>query len=554
MNKRVIKVFTSVFMSVLLCTGLIIGTSLSVAANNQESGDVTVSEWTVDNKINNNKTTEEIKVDIEVEEIYSGKWVSGYIYHMTYTIPEDFNKDNIHFDIIGDMTDYYRELTKNEDAAYLPGDNEKFDVKVINKSAIEFTYKENSFKTGTGNYFTAAADDKVYDANNNEGYIKDAITFDGYNMDYKRCIWRTSNSALKELLNITSNNSIKYTDALINEALVKKGYEGIEELNKYYLDFMNKKYNKENTRLNQFKVNEITDSIFNGYVVGIREINPEIAALGYDLFYNNLFMIGIGDTVIENNYSGKDKEYIINGKYSIGSWMRGNVKGEEYFNKNLSNIKNDNKEYTLLEATLYLEGPYITNPYQSTTFGIEMYMDLVAKTSYTVIHEYFTSRNNEEYVQDGTVEIKDMEILSGKIIDVSAIEKKTIFNSNEYIFDKDASSKQLTATYDAAKNVLNLRYYRSVVDETTTGEEEIETPNPYDENETTTGEEEIETPDPYDENETATEEEIEIPDGEKPYDGPSTGDKTAFVLMLIMLIAVGTVMCIKSKGNELEEK
>lgn len=177
MNKKIIKIFTSVFMSVLLCTGLIIGTTLSVEANNQKSGDATVSEWSVDNSINKNKTTEEIKVDIEVEEIYSGKWVEGYIYHMTYTIPEDYNKDNIHFDIIGDITNYYRELTKNEDVAYCPGDNEKFDVKVINKSATEFTYKENSFKPGTGNNFTAAADDKVYDGNNKEGYIKDAITF-----------------------------------------------------------------------------------------------------------------------------------------------------------------------------------------------------------------------------------------------------------------------------------------------------------------------------------------------------------------------------------------
>ena len=391
-------------------------------------------------------------------------------------------------------------------------------------------------------------------------------------MDYTRCVWHTSNSALKALLNITSDNSKKYTDALINETLVKKGYKGIEELNKYYLDFMNEKYNKENTRLDQFNVNEITNSIFNGYVVGMKEINSEIASLGYDLFYNNLFMIGIGDTVIENNYSGKDEEYIINGKYAVGSWMRGNVDAEEYFKENISNIKNDNKEYTLLEATFYLSGPCITNPYQSTSFGIEMYMDLVAKTSYTVIHEYYTSRNNEDYVKDGTDEIEYKGILPGKIIDVSAIEKETIYNSNEYIFDKDASSKQLTVTYDTVKNVLILRYYRSVVDETTTEEEEIETPNPndeneitteeeeietpnpYDENEITTEEEEIETPNPYDENETTTEEEIEIPDGEKPYDGPSTGDKTTFVVMLIMLIAAGTVICIKLKENELEQK
>ena len=545
MTKRIFKKIANPVCPALMAITLMAGMLSPVAADENTTG-----KWKCDRTINSNITTEGIGVEVAE----SGSYWDGYVYNIDYTIPEEFNGNAIHFDIVGDLENYYKEKY-GKDITYLPGDNEKFKVTVTNQSGIEYTYADNSFTVGTANRYIAGEDDKVFANGNKEGYIEGATTFDGYNIDYTSCVWRTSNSALKSLLNTTSSSSKYYKDDKIDAALKDKGYSGLEELNKYYLDYMNNRYNKENTKLEQFEVNEIVNSIFNGYIISsIREINPEIATLGYDLFYNNLFMLGYGDTEILNNMSGMEKEYILNGTYSIGSWMRGDTDVEDILGKNLESVVNNGEKYELADATLYFSGPYMTNPYQSTSWGFELYVDLVAKTSYKVVHEYYTDLDGAGYALDGSFTTDSVEVTAGDTIYSADLEKISEYNGESYEFDKDDIVESIVAEAQADKNVITFKYYRTVITEpeTTTPENptEPETTIP----ETPSRDPEVEADTEIIETETEIETETNRPSRTPEVEADSElGDSISVVAVLIVLLATTVVIYISIRKKHIRE-
>ena len=90
---------------------------------------------------------------------------------------------------------------------------------------------------------------------------------------------RNYNTALKELVPNSSGRNM--TDENIDEALKENGYNGIEDYAKYLLDFYNKKYNTNYSRLDSFSkgiIREIlsdTDPIY--------AYNSAYAALGLDM-------------------------------------------------------------------------------------------------------------------------------------------------------------------------------------------------------------------------------------------------------------------------------
>lgn len=311
-----------------------------------------------------NTGSEGVTVAIK-DEYDKKKW--QYNYYFEYTIPENYDEKTIKIDLIGDLMKYY------EAGTYVPGDGENFYVNIINLSKNEYVYSNGSMKITDGNYVEEKDADMAYTYDNTEAeYIKGAYTsLSNRPIAVKSTVWRTSNSALKELLGITSNSSKNYTNELITNALIEAGYEnGLDDIDDYYIDYMNKKYDKNKEKLDEFSVKEICESIFNGYIVGVREANKNIASLGYNMLYNNLLMLTLDDDTVNN-------DDCVAGRFSLGSWMRNENNVDSYMNEKTGTLEAGMKETrNILNAHLHISGPYMTNPYQNTSWGMEFTFSL----------------------------------------------------------------------------------------------------------------------------------------------------------------------------------
>ena len=311
-----------------------------------------------------NTGSEGVTVAIK-DEYDKKKW--QYNYYFEYTIPENYDEKTIRIDLIGDLMKYY------EAGTYVPGDGENFYVNIINLSKNEYVYSNGSMTITDGNYVEEKDADMAYTYDNTEAeYIKGAYTsLSNRPIAVKSTVWRTSNSALKELLGITSNSSKNYTNELITNALIEAGYEnGLDDIDDYYVDYMNKKYDKNKAKLDEFSVKEICESIFNGYIVGVREADKNIASLGYNMFYNNLLMLTLDDDTVTN-------DDCLAGRFSLGSWMRNENNVDSYMNEKTGTLEAGMKEArNILNAHLHISGPYMTNPYQNTSWGMEFTFSL----------------------------------------------------------------------------------------------------------------------------------------------------------------------------------
>ncbi len=278
---------------------------------------------------------------IEDIEVYNNKRVIDSI-TATYTIPKNYKGD------ITIVSGIFDALSASD--GYVPADGVKVNVKVINNSNYEYNYVNNSF-------ILATEDLDAYNLKKIEG----AVGFNGKQIYEPFAPYRTGNTAIQNLYDVQSTSKIKEnmvkTEAL-DTKLKEKGYKGINELNKYYLDFYNKKYNQHVTNLEDFSSNIISE-IFNGNCLYVKETNPNLAALGYDYWYNKLFSLNFIDEVNNDNISEK---------YAIGNHMRGNTNSNSYFQKDIGHISL-NSAKTLTEASLRINGKYTTNAFMNYNFS-----------------------------------------------------------------------------------------------------------------------------------------------------------------------------------------
>ena len=83
------------------------------------------------------------------------------------------------------------------------------------------------------------------------------------------------------------------------------------------------------------------------------------------MFYNNLLMFTLDDATVSN-------DDCVAGKFSLGSWMRDENSVDSYMNKKTGTLAVGMKEArNILNAHLHISGPYTTNPYQATSWGME---------------------------------------------------------------------------------------------------------------------------------------------------------------------------------------
>lgn len=289
-----------------------------------------------------NNTSTGVKEEFEVE--YDGKYVSGIT--AIYTIDENYDKDEIIitpkiFDKLGELT------------TVMPGDKIKVNFKVVNKSNHNYKYEENSFIISTEDL-----------RNYNLDEVDGAIGFNNIPIYTPFTPYRTGNTALMSLYGYSRTSQFKdsdLTDEVLENKLIESGYKGISELNKYYLDFYNKKYNTSVTKLEDLS-HKVIMELFNGNRLSVKENNSEIVELSYNWFYNKLLSYNFEDQSVNDENS----EY-----YSIGTYMRNPILGNSYFSNTFNSLKsNETKE--LNNMSININGRYTVNTFMIYNFSAYM--------------------------------------------------------------------------------------------------------------------------------------------------------------------------------------
>ena len=222
--------------------------------------------------------------------------------NVTVTIPEDYDKETIVIapEVLQELArQNYEELKLSENSEYLqlnnslePGDNIKVNLTIINNSKFTYNYDELSF-------------DIFPVENTTFTRGEENTTFNGLNFDDKYIIYRLANPALKDL---GLNNNYKVTDENIDAALKKlkdkQGNQlypnGIKDLAKYYLNYYNKKYNTNHTRLDEFSYGVIREIL--GYNDTIERVSRNIG--NFPTLYN-AFQVYKDKFKKDKNNSGK---------------------------------------------------------------------------------------------------------------------------------------------------------------------------------------------------------------------------------------------------------
>lgn len=292
----------------------------------------------------------------------NGKYQVAY---MTYTIPSDYKGDKVV--IVPDLNEVFSIQRK------LPGQNDKLYIKVVNESSHEYSYVNNSFTLSTVDF------DAMYEEE--YGNATSSVGFNGRNIYELFLGNRTGNKALRELYGVSSSSKLNAT-LLSDENLSIKLKEvvdndgnmlypnGVEDLNKYYLDYYNRNREVKVSKLEDLSIDEIND-LFKGncYIIPntngkkLKETNKEVAELINNFFYNVAFSMSFKGEVIDDSNCFD---------YSIGAYMRKEAVYDtvnSLFSSSFD-LLNSGKSLEMNFSSLSYSGNYISNAYQSYEYGV----------------------------------------------------------------------------------------------------------------------------------------------------------------------------------------
>lgn len=338
------------------------------------------------------KTSNGITVSWEYTGITKNGGLRTINFNLTYTIPEDYEEETL---IINpDIFEVIAWGQKESNTPYLmPRDTVKVNLSIINKSKYNYNYDKNSFVI-----YPYTSDELEKDM----GFDKitdEKVTFNDEEVNEVHKFYRMYNAALREL----TKNGRKYLPAnneTLDELLKAKGYKGIEELDKYYLDFYNNKYETNHANLRNFTPKQISE-ILNGnnnptedgddYV---KEDNPVIVALHFDFLFNYAMGVSLDNEEINDNNQHE---------YAPGEYMRNESKGEEKVKKNLGKL-NSNSENSM-NTNMHLSGPLMGNAYADYRITGHAHLSYTAEKG-KVIARYIDVKGNvlqEEIITSGMV-------------------------------------------------------------------------------------------------------------------------------------------------------
>lgn len=318
-----------------------------------------LSSWKVNSK-NLNTMSDNIKE--EVITTYDQNGILSQL-DITLEIPEDYEKKNITINpSIFDSIKEYKKL--------LPGDRIKINLKIKNNSKYNYNYISNSFLISTSDPTLLGIKDNFIDTT--------AIGFDNRTIYDISTPYRSANEALLSLYNYAEEDDIKegqLQDDSIDKKLKGLGYTGISELDKYYLDFYNNKYNLKEEELEYFTDSTIKE-IFSGKTYQIKETNKSIIELAYNFFYNKLLSYNFKEEIV-TDYNSEN--------YSIGSYMR-KIDDNQYI-KDAFEIIRSNTYNQINNMYLTLNKTYTTKAFDNYNYYVQLEFKLIKEENTQVFNE-----------------------------------------------------------------------------------------------------------------------------------------------------------------------
>ena len=345
----------------------------------------------------------------------------GSTYSIVYTITEEYdieaNNGQINLNVIDDELRVLAEIDPS-----LPGDIGKFSITIVNKSNYVFDFDK---------LIVSTADITGY-----QNFDKPTVeVFDGNSINIKS-YWnanRTGNAALKAL----GGTSDEYVEAALKKILDEEGKEkypnGVQDLDKYYLDFYSEKDGVEYTSLK-----EIVKQITAGNAIA-KETNENVSILYYEYFYDTLLTILPASVpVVQSPAQTYDEDY------SVKSYMEGTTTElEEQLKEEIGTIEADETKES--SFNVIMDGPLTNNAYQAYAYLYNVNYQLQA-TKGNVIARYVDEDGNElaedvitsDYVnQEYTTEakeIKDYELIEVKGEETGTYTKEDITVTYVYQF------------------------------------------------------------------------------------------------------------------------
>ena len=306
-------------------------------------------------------TSDGIKISWKYNGITKGETGNRVLnFDLVYTILETYEEETliINPDIF-EVIAWGQNATEGEITPNMvPGDTIKVNVSIVNNSKYKYNYDENSF------VIYPYTSDELEKEMGFKKLTDEDLTFNGDSVNEVHKFYRLYNKALRELTRISKYKYADLDDATLDKLLKEKGYNGVEELHLYYLDFYNNYfgYGKEGkekvTKLGDFTVKEIYQ-ILEGdsnpsYVNGeyIKESNPVIIALHFDNLFNFAMGVSLDDEKIDN----KNQQ-----DYAPGEYMRNESKGDEKIKEKLGEL--DSESENNVDMNIHLSGPYMGNAY-----------------------------------------------------------------------------------------------------------------------------------------------------------------------------------------------
>ena len=274
----------------------------------------------------------------------------------TITIPADFkNKELI----------IKPSIFANENYVSMPGDTRNFSLKIINLSNNDYTYQDNSL------YLKPVEDSENY---------PDLISYNNAKIPTFATMYRLYNSEpLKALYDNRNLTDEELKDENIEVKLKELGYNGISELDKYYIDYFNKNYNTNFTSLEDLTtpyINKIWTNISKASVT--RETNNNLIEFHQNYFYNVLLTMKYND-----------KKNLDDNNYSVGAYSRKEGCYQD-LNKTFNEITIPKTSETSLEAfSFHLNGPLTRNSYMGFTYGVEVGLTFDKVLKYGNVYVYY---------------------------------------------------------------------------------------------------------------------------------------------------------------------
>ena len=313
-------------------------------------------------------------------------------FNLTYTIPEDYKEETliINPDIF-EVIAWGQQESGTPDM--MPGDTIKVNLSIINNSKYNYNYDENSFVI-----YPYTSDELEKDM----GFDKitdEKVSFNDEEVNEVHKFYRMYNAALRELTK-DGNKYLPANNETLDGLLKAKGYKGIEELDKYYLNFYNAKYGTNHANLRDFTPAQISE-ILNGnnYPTEdgddyVKEDNAVLVALHFDFLFNYAMGVSLDDEEINDNNQQE---------YAPGEYMRNESKGNDKVKKNLGKL--DSKSKNSMNTNMHLSGPLMGNAYADYRITGHAHLSYTAEKG-KVIARYIDVKGNvlsEDVITTGMV-------------------------------------------------------------------------------------------------------------------------------------------------------